>query len=102
MSQAPETPLPQQIMLKIAIHYCSVCHHEPVVLRLTDRILKLKHRITRLELIPSEEAELQVRVNGELLSSLRQDGAFPDPEDLIFRLRHWQPHEGMDSSAGHF
>jgi len=54
---------------------------------LAGRLLKLKQRISSLELVPSSGAMFEVTANDKLVHSKRATGEFPDTDAVLQTLR---------------
>jgi selenoprotein W-related protein len=51
-------------------------------------LLKLKHRISALKLIPSSGGVFEVVVNGQKVYSKTATGEFPDQDALVREIRN--------------
>ena len=57
---------------------------------MAGRLLKLKQRISSLELVPSSGAMFEVTANDKLVHSKRATGEFPDTDAVLQTLRSLQ------------
>ena len=54
---------------------------------MADRLLKLKQRISSLELVPGSGGVFEVTANDKLVHSKRATGEFPEPDAVLQALR---------------
>jgi selenoprotein W-related protein len=70
--------------VKVTITYCAECGYEPQTLALAGALMmRFRHELSEIELIPWEEGAFDVVVDGELVHSMYRDGGFPEHATII-------------------
>jgi selenoprotein W-related protein len=73
---------------KVSITYCAECGYEPQALALTDALMRaFGPSLSSIELIPWLDGSFEVSIDGALAHSMRRDGGFPQPEDIVRAVR---------------
>lgn len=72
----------------VRITYCAECGYEPQTLELVEVLMRsFGSRLAGIQLVPWFEGTFDVSVDGELVHSMRRDGGFPRPEDMVRAVR---------------
>jgi selenoprotein W-related protein len=75
--------------VKVRITYCAECGYETQTLDLAKALMyEFAHDLAGIELIPWEGGTFDVRVDEELVHSMRRDGGFPEPKAVIEAVRN--------------
>lgn len=75
-------------MAEVTITYCVPCRYHFKAIQDADAILKeFGQRLSGLRLVPGDHGVYDVALDGELIFSLDQAEQFPDPKDLIEKIR---------------
>jgi len=69
--------------MKVRIEYCAAWNYEPQAVSLADQLLKLKQRISSLELVPGSGGVFEVTADDKLVYSKRATGTFPEPNAVL-------------------
>ena len=75
-------------MAEVTITYCLPCRYQFKAIQDADSILKeFGSRLTSLRLIPGDHGVYDVVVDGHKVFSLDESERFPEPDDLLRRIR---------------
>jgi len=73
---------------EVTITYCLPCRYQFKAIQDADSILKeFGSRLTSLRLIPGDHGVYDVVVDGHKVFSLDESERFPEPDDLLRRIR---------------
>jgi len=73
---------------EVTITYCLPCRYQFKAIQDADAILKeFGSRLTSLRLIPGDHGVYDVVVDGHKVFSLDESERFPEPDDLLRRIR---------------
>jgi selenoprotein W-related protein len=77
--------------IKVTISYCAECGYEPQTLALAQALMvRFRHELAEIELIPWEEGAFDVVVDGELVHSMFREGGFPEHSLVIEAVQRHQ------------
>ena len=77
--------------IKVTISYCAECGYEPQTLALAQALMvRFRHELSEIELIPWEDGAFDVVVDGELVHSMFREGSFPEHSLVIEAVKRHQ------------
>jgi selenoprotein W-related protein len=77
--------------IKVTISYCAECGYEPQTLALAQALMvRFRHELAEIELIPWEDGAFDVVVDGELVHSMFREGGFPEHSLVIEAVQRHQ------------
>ena len=77
--------------IKVTISYCAECGYEPQTIALAQALMvRFRHELSEIELIPWEDGAFDVVVDGELVHSMFREGGFPEHSLIIEAVKRHQ------------
>jgi selenoprotein W-related protein len=74
--------------IRVTITYCAECGYEPQTVGLARALMdEFGYKLAAIELIPWHDGSFDVRVGGDLVHAMHNDGGFPEHETIFRAVR---------------